>query len=189
MYYDRLKARVKTAVAVKEAQKADRIDILDLIAPCYHPLHNEVMTGAYTTFHLPGGRGSCKSSFVSLEMVNGVMNDPKANGIVFRRVAGTMRESVYSQIAWAVEELGVSALWRGSVSPMQFTYKPTGQQILFRGLDDSAKLNDSVWHIIGSANWPRAPGYRSRKNYKSEVDFLVDWCEKRFEWLDRIFME
>ena len=137
MYYDRLKARVKAAVAVKEAQKADRIDILDLIAPCYHPLHDEVMTGAYTTFHLPGGRGSCKSSFVSLEMVNGVMNDPKANGIVFRRVAGTMRESVYSQIAWAIEELGVSALWRGSVSPMQFTYKPTGQQILFRGLDDS----------------------------------------------------
>lgn len=140
MYYDRLKARVKTAVAVKEAQKADRIDILDLIAPCYHPLHDEVLTGAYTTFHLPGGRGSCKSSFVSLEIVNGVMNDPKANGIIFRRVAGTMRESVYSQIAWAIEELGVSALWRGSVSPMQFTYKPTGQQILFRGLDDSAKL-------------------------------------------------
>ena len=140
MYYDRLKARVKVAVAVKEAQKADRIDILDLIAPCYHPLHNEVMTGAYTTFHLPGGRGSCKSSFVSLEMVNGVMNDPKANGIVFRRVAGTMRESVFAQISWAIEELGVSALWRGSVSPMQFTYKPTGQQILFRGLDDSAKL-------------------------------------------------
>ena len=133
MYYDRLKARVKAAVTVKEAQKADRIDILDLIAPCYHPLHNEVMTGAYTTFHLPGGRGSCKSSFVSLEMVNGVMNDPKANGIVFRRVAGTMRESVYSQIAWAIEELGVSALWRGSVSPMAFTYLPTGQQIFFRG--------------------------------------------------------
>lgn len=140
MYYDRLKARVKTAVAVKEAQKADRIDILDLIAPCYHPLHDEVMTGAYTTFHLPGGRGSCKSSFVSLEMVNGVMNDPKANGIVFRRVAGTMRESVYSQIAWAIEELGVSALWRGSVSPMAFTYLPTGQQIFFRGLDCASKL-------------------------------------------------
>ena len=91
MYYDRLKARVKAAVAVKEAQKADRIDILDLIAPCYRPLHDEVMTGAYTTFHLPGGRGSCKSSFVSLEMVNGVMNDPKANGIVFRRVADILR--------------------------------------------------------------------------------------------------
>ena len=140
MYYDRLKARVKTAVAVKEAQKADRIDILDLIAPCYHPLHDEVLTGAYTTFHLPGGRGSCKSSFVSLEMVNGVMNDPKANGIVFRRVAGTMRESVYSQISWAIEELGVSALWRGSVSPMAFTYLPTGQQIFFRGLDCASKL-------------------------------------------------
>ncbi|WP_296090926.1 CotH kinase family protein [uncultured Treponema sp.] len=56
-------------------------------------------------------------------------------------------------------------------------------------LDEAAELNDSVWHIIGSANWPRAPGYRSRKTYKSEVDFLVDWCEKRFEWFDMIFME
>ena len=68
------------------------------------------------------------------------MHDPKANGIVFRHVAGTMRESVYSQIAWAIEELDVSALWKGSVSPLQFTYTPTGQQILFRGLDSSEKL-------------------------------------------------
>lgn len=58
-----------------------------------------------------------------------------------------------------------------------------------RGLEDAAELNDSVWHIIGSANWPRAPGYRERKTYRSEVEFLVDWCEKRIEWLDRIFME
>lgn len=140
MYYDRLKARVKTAVAVKEAQKADRIDILDLIAPCYHPLHDEVMTGAYTTFHLPGGRGSGKSSFVSLEIIHGIMNDPDANAIVFRKVAQTMRESVYSQCLWAIETLNVTALWRCSVSSMQMTYLPTGQTIFFRGLDDSAKL-------------------------------------------------
>ncbi len=140
MYYDRLKTRVKSAVALREAQKTQNIDILDLIAPCYHPLHNDVITGKYTTFHLPGGRGSCKSSFVSLEIVHGIMNDPKANGILFRRIANTMRESIYSQISWAIEELGASALWCGSVSPMQFTYKPTGQQIIFRGLDDSAKL-------------------------------------------------
>jgi PBSX family phage terminase large subunit len=51
-----------------------------------------------------------------------------------------MRDSVYSQIAWAIDLLDVNDLWRGSVSPMQWTYKPTGAQILFRGLDDSSKL-------------------------------------------------
>lgn len=51
-----------------------------------------------------------------------------------------MRDSVFSQIAWAIDTLGVSHLWRGRVSPMSYTYLPTGAQILFRGLDDASKL-------------------------------------------------
>ena len=51
-----------------------------------------------------------------------------------------MRDSVFSQIAWAIDMLGVSHLWRGRVSPMSYTYLPTGAQILFRGLDDAGKL-------------------------------------------------
>lgn len=140
MYYDSLKKRVKAATTARDALKNPRTPIVDCIAPCYLPLHEDVVAGKHSIFHLPGGRGSCKSSFVSLEIVDGIMNDPTANAIVFRRTANTMRESVYSQIAWAVEELGVSALWRCNVSPMQFTYIPTGQQIIFRGVDDAAKL-------------------------------------------------
>ena len=140
MYYSGLKKRVKAVKEIREAQQEKRIDVEDLIAPCYIPLHGDVVSGKYETFNLPGGRGSGKSSFVSLEIVDGIMKDPDANGIIFRKVAGTMRESVFAQIAWAVDELGVSALWRASVSPMVYTYKPTGQQILFRGLDDASKL-------------------------------------------------
>ncbi len=54
-------------------------------------------------------------------------------------------------------------------------------------LNEAAEMNDSVWHLLGSASWPRAPGYKERKTYRSEVDFLVDWCEKRIEWLDSVF--
>ena len=54
-------------------------------------------------------------------------------------------------------------------------------------LNEAAEMNDSVWHLLGSASWPRAPGYRERKTYRSEVEFLVDWCEKRIEWLDSVF--
>lgn len=140
MYYDRLKSRVRTVVKAKQDASAPHIDIVDCIAACYMPIHKEVQDGTHTIFHLPGGRGSAKSSFVSLEIVDGIMNDPTANGIVFRRYANTLRESVFSQIAWAIDALGVAHLWRGSVSPMVYTYIPTGQQIFFRGLDDASKL-------------------------------------------------
>lgn len=118
------------------------IDITEHIAGVYEPLHADIKANAHQYYNLPGGRGSCKSSFVSLEIVSGIMGDFSglSNAIVFRRFASTMRESVFSQIAWAIAELGVSHLWRGSVSPMQYTYIPTGQQIIFRGLDDPSKL-------------------------------------------------
>ena len=140
MYYDRLKRRVKATRATREAMNLPQVNIVDCIAPCYLPIHDDVMNGTHSIYHLPGGRGSGKSSFVSLEIVHGIMNDPDANAIVFRKVAQTMRESVFSQIIWAIEALNVSALWRCSVSPMQMTYLPTGQTIFFRGLDDSSKL-------------------------------------------------
>ena len=140
MYYDRLRQRVRAVVRARRDAEAAHVDITSCLAACYLPIHEEVQAGTHTIFHLPGGRGSCKSSFVSLEIVDGIMKDPEANGIVFRKTAATMRESVFSQIAWAIDALGASSLWKGYVSPMVFTYTPTGQQILFRGLDDAAKL-------------------------------------------------
>lgn len=140
MYYDGLKRRVHSVAKARRDASAEHVDIKDVIAPCYLPLHKEVQDGTHTIFHLPGGRGSCKSSFVSLEIVDGIMKDPTANGIIFRRYGNTLRQSVFEQIAWSVDKLGVSHLWRGNISPMVFTYIPTGQQIFFRGLDDASKL-------------------------------------------------
>lgn len=120
----------------------DAIDITQHIAPVYMGLHEDIQAQQHQYYNLPGGRGSGKSSFCALEIVNGVMHDTsgQSNAIVFRRTANTMRESVYSQIAWAIDVLDVNNLWRGNVSPMSWTYKPTGAQIVFRGLDDSSKL-------------------------------------------------
>ena len=140
MYYDTLRRRVMAAKKYRQAITTNRADILDSIAPAYIPLHDDIIRGDHSIYHLPGGRGSAKSSFVSLEVVDGMMKDPAANAVVFRRTANTLRDSCYSQIAWAIDELGASSLWRGNVSPMQFTYLPTGQQIIFRGVDDAGKL-------------------------------------------------
>ena len=142
-----IERRLKALELARERAEAARaniksIDVLQHIAPVYYGLHADIEAAAHQYYNLPGGRGSCKSSFVSLEIVNGIMQDESghSNAIIFRRTANTMRESVYSQIAWAIDILGVNEYWRGNVSPMSWTYTPTGAQILFRGLDDSNKL-------------------------------------------------
>lgn len=145
MYYDSLRRRVDAAAATlgrrREAQALlDSIDVTTHEADVYRPLHDDIQRGGHTTYYLPGGRGSCKSSFVSLELIDGIMKDPAANGIVFRAVGATLRDSVFTQCLWAADVLGVAHLWKARVSPMQLTYTPTGQVIIFRGLDDPLKL-------------------------------------------------
>lgn len=170
MYYDHLKRRVGAAMRQKrlerEALAAVRdIDIYQHIADVYHPLHEDIKAGAHTTYNLPGGRGSAKSSFVGFEIVNGIMEDETglSNAIVFRYVGNTLRDSVFSQIAWCIEALGVGHLWKPRVSPMQFTYLPTGAQIVFRGLDDSNKLKSikplkGVFKYIWFEEFSELPG-------------------------------
>lgn len=124
-------------------QDQTTVDLTDLIAPCYYNLHWDILDGNHTYYDLYGGRGSTKSSVVSVEIVYGMMNDAMegklTNAVVFRKYAVTLRESVYEQILWAIDALEVSCLWEAKVSPLQFVYKPTGQKIIFRGLDKAKK--------------------------------------------------
>jgi PBSX family phage terminase large subunit len=111
----------------------------DLIAPNFWPIHQDIKAGKHTHYKLYGGRGSTKSSFVSIEIILGMMEDPQANAAVFRRVGATLQESCYEQLLWAIDALGVSHLWHPSLSPLRITYIPTGQRIIFRGCDDPNK--------------------------------------------------
>lgn len=80
-----------------------------------------------------------KSSAVSLFIPAGMMQDHEANAIIYRKVKDTIFDSVYAQIVWALDKLGVLQYWHLGKSPMEITYKPTGQKILFRGADDPGK--------------------------------------------------
>lgn len=111
----------------------------DLIAPVYHGLHRDIKHGGNSEYFLKGGRGSAKSSFVSLEIILGMTRDTDANAIVYRRVGNTLRESVFEQLLWAINVLGFSEYWRPQVSPMEIRHRKTGQRILFRGADDPGK--------------------------------------------------
>lgn len=115
------------------------IRLTDLIAPQFYDIHWDIIEGRHTHYKLYGGRGSTKSSFISLEIIMGMMQDPDANAACFRRVGNTLQESVYEQLLWAIDALGVSHLWKTSLSPLRITYLPTGQRIVFRGCDDPNK--------------------------------------------------
>ena len=87
-----------------------------------------------------GGRGSKKSTTTALWIIYKMMQYPLANTLVVRRVFNTHKDSTYTQLKWASNVLGVSHLWKFSKSPLEATYLPTGQKILFRGLDDPMSI-------------------------------------------------
>lgn len=112
----------------------------DLAIPAFHGVLGDVMAHGHTHYWLHGGRGSTKSSFISLCIVLLVMAFPFANVVVIRRFSNTLRDSVYQQIQWAISALGLDEYFRARISPMELTYLPTGQRIVFRGADDPVKL-------------------------------------------------
>ena len=136
------------------------VELTDLIAPSFYDLHWDIKDGRHTHYKLKGGRGSTKSSFISIEIILGMMQDPNANAVCFRKVGNTLQESVYEQLLWAIDVLQVNHLWHASLTPLRLTYKSTGQRIAFRGMDDPNK----------------AKSIKVRKGY-----FKYIWFEERAE--------
>ena len=87
-----------------------------------------------------GGRGGLKSSFISLKITELIKNNPQMHACVTRQVAGTLKDSVYAQMKWAIHELNLDEEFNCKVSPLEIIYTKTGQVIYFRGLDDETKL-------------------------------------------------
>lgn len=111
----------------------------DHIAPVFHDVLRDIKAERHSEYWLRGGRGSGKSSFISIAIIRGLLKHPQAHAIVYRRVAATLRESVYEQLVWAIDKLGLRPWFQFKVSPLEIRYRPTGQRILFRGADDPGK--------------------------------------------------
>ena len=116
------------------------IDASSLIIPRFHDVLGDVMAHGHTHYWLFGGRGSTKSSFISLAIVLVMLTNPGANAVVVRRFSNTLRDSVFQQMTWAIATLGLERWFRARISPMELTYVPTGQRIVFRGANDPLKL-------------------------------------------------
>lgn len=117
-------------------------DILlsEKIGSAFYDVAHDVFHHGHTHYDFSGGRGSLKSSTVSVLVPLLLINNPCTHALVLRKVANTIRDSVYAQYIWAIGELGMAAYWEAKVSPMELIYKPTGQKIMFRGADDPMKI-------------------------------------------------
>ncbi len=111
-----------------------------MLAAPYLEVWRDIKRKAHTEYVLYGGRGSAKSTFISLMVVELLLSNPEVHAVLCRRVKDTLRDSVYAQMKWALAELGLESEFECRVNPMEILYKPTGQKIYFRGADDPAKL-------------------------------------------------
>ncbi|MCY7785278.1 PBSX family phage terminase large subunit [Bacillus inaquosorum] len=120
----------------------------------------EIVGGGYKTFWnykgryrvVKGGRGSKKSTTTALNIIYRMMQLPEANTLVVRKVFKDHKDSTYAQLKWAIRRLKVEHLWEWTKSPLEIRYKPTGQKILFRGLDDPMSVT-SITVDVGYLCW------------------------------------
>ncbi|ELP8669528.1 PBSX family phage terminase large subunit [Staphylococcus pseudintermedius] len=120
----------------------------------------QVIGGGYNEFWnnknfyrvVKGSRGSKKSRTTALNFIYRLMKYEWSNLLVVRRFSNTNKQSTYTDLKWATNQLGVAHLFKFNESLPEITYKPTGQKILFRGLDDPLKIT-SITVDVGILCW------------------------------------
>lgn len=117
-----------------------QIRLSDTVAKPFLAVHRDVKAHGHTYYICGGGRGSTKSSYISQEILLLLMQHRDCNAVILRKVANTLRNSVYRQMEWALDTLHFNAFWKKTVNPMEFVRRSTGQKILFLGVDDKSKL-------------------------------------------------
>lgn len=117
------------------------LDVKNTVAPVYYDAMDDILDHNHVHYVFKGGRGSAKSSFISEMIPLLLINNPSVHALVFRKVGNTMKNSVWSQVVWGIDMWGLRdyfSIPKTIANPIVF--KPTGQQILFMGLDDPNKV-------------------------------------------------
>lgn len=130
-----------------DEQRTDRIVCIPAkdITTSFLEVYRDILDRGHLEYWLEGGRGSIKSTFASLIVIELIENNPTMCGIALRKVGNTLNDSVFSQLQWAIEQLnetypGLAEDYKITKSPLSITKKSTGQRIYFRGADDPVKI-------------------------------------------------
>lgn len=128
--------------------KYHKVFLPDLVGKGYKTFWN--FKGRYRV--VKGSRRSKKSKTMALWTIYNIMKYPNSNMLVVRKTFRTLKDSCFTELKWAIKRLGVEQWWESKESPLEMTYKPTGQKIYFRGLDDPLKIT-SIAVEVGVLSW------------------------------------
>jgi phage terminase large subunit len=99
-----------------------------------------------------GGAGSGKSHIVARKILYRLLKESKVkhNFLVIRKVDRTIKRSVFTLMRNIISTWGLTQEFDINLTDKTITYRPTGSQIMFSGLDDVEKLKSiegvtSIW--------------------------------------------
>ena len=117
------------------------ISVNDVVIDSFKPILKDILNHGHTHYVFKGGRGSTKSSLVSVAIPLLIIQNPNIHAVCFRKVANTVQTSIFPQVVWGIYQLGLEKLFKiPKTYSTPIEYKPTGQRILFMGLDDPMKV-------------------------------------------------
>ena len=115
------------------------------LASSFVDINRSIDDREYREYYFEGGRGSTKSSYISEKIIELLENNEKMCAVVLRKVKDTLKDSVFTQLEWAIDTLsesypGLKDKYKLTKSPLEITNTVTGQVIYFRGADDYGKI-------------------------------------------------
>lgn len=122
----------------------------EFLPTAFHPVWRASIAKEILHVVCKGGRGSGKSSDVAHIIVQLLMRYA-VNAVGIRKIDNTIETSIFEQMKWAINEQGVSHLFKINKSPMRITYLPRGNYMIFRGAQDPTRIKS-----LKSANFPFA---------------------------------
>ena len=141
----RLKER---EIMLKERESASNFDYelkytgipITSIGKSFYDINRDIDSNKYTYYDFRGGRGSLKSSYCGIKLVDRIMKDETICALAVRQIKDTLKDSCFAQIIWAIDELGLTEEFHITKSPMEIRRRKTGQTIYFRGGDEPLKI-------------------------------------------------
>jgi PBSX family phage terminase large subunit len=174
----------KKATVKVETPQID-INMKEVLIPMYKEVLKDILSHNHTHYTFPGGRGSTKSSFISIAIPLIMLANPNVHALVFRKVGNTMKNSVWAQVVWGIERLGLTPLFhipKSIANPI--VLKQTGQQILFFGLDDPMKIKSVKlpFGYIGITWFEELDQYSGEKELRTVLQSTMRGGEKFWDF-------
>ncbi len=153
-----------------------------MIAPAFIKVVHDIEQQLYNEYVFPGGRGSTKSSFISLEVLDLIEKNPEMHACILRQVKDTLRDSVYQQMLWAISALSLESEYKCTTSPLEITKISTGQKIFFRGADDPLKIKSikAPFGYIGVAWFEELDQFKGEEQVRNIEQSLIRGGEKAY---------